>query len=564
MFTLRAKLIALFLFFGSCLNAQWSVNPQENNPIATTVDRENSCVIASDGSGGAIIAWWKYIETNNDYDIYAQRIDVDGVVKWAAGGVPICALPSSTHVPYIVSDGNGGAIIAWFDSRNSNKNEIFLQKINSSGIVQWTANGVSVGTVAEHHQQGSPHLTTDGSGGAIVAWQDWRKPEGTDVISIYAQRVSSSGAIMWGTGGAQVTNQKLSNLSIASDNNGGAIVAWDLYLNDTRRDVYIQRISPSGSQLWTANGVPVCTLNNYKAYPKSVADNTGGAIVIWEDNRINSRTNIYAQKFSSAGEIQWVVNGVPAIYNTSYSYRFYSIVSDGNNGAYIAAKNASNNTSVVQRINSSGEPQWNADGIGLGGCNEEPVLIKTGTDMVVAWSKDAGSGDIYAQKYNSAGDVQWGASGVGVSTPQFSSQYSPDIAPGANGDVIIVWDDYRNNLTLSTDVYTQKVSANGSLGLSTLVRDPESDPVSDFIIYQNYPNPFRESTDIKFMINKPGRYALKVFSIDGRLISTLIDNRMEPGNYSMQFSSGNLPEGLLYYQMTCGHSIRTKYMVHVK
>jgi hypothetical protein len=476
--------------------------------------------------------------------------------------VPICDLPSNPHVPYIVSDGNGGAIIAWFDNRNV-KNEIFLQKINSSGVVQWTANGVSVGTVADHSQHGSPNLTTDGAGGAIVAWQDWRKPGGVDVISLYAQRISSSGTIMWGVGGAQVTNQKVSNLSIASDNNGGAIVAWDIYINDSQRDVYIQRMSPSGSQMWAANGVPICTLAHYKGYPVSVADNNGGSIVIWEDNR-NTKTNIYAQKFNADGVAQWTNNGVPAIYNTSYSFRFYSIVSDGSDGAYITTKNVSSNTAVVQRINSAGAYQWDPDGTSLGGLYDYPKLISTGSnEMVVTWSKSVGSGDIYAQRYNQAGGGQWGT-GVGVSTPQFSAQHSPQIAPGVNGDVIIVWDDYRNDASNSTDIYAQEISMNGKLGMTTGIYEKEPASIDGFILYQNHPNPFSEGTEIRFTINKPERISLKVFGLDGRVISTLVDDIMEPGKYSVWFNPQNLPEGFIYYQMKSGKETSTKYMVHIK
>lgn len=562
----RAHVSILCLMSALVINAQWSANPEENNAIAATADRENSCAIANDGTGGAIIAWLNYNETDNDYDIYAQRIDVDGVIKWSPGGIPISDVATNPHIPYIVSDGNQGAIIAWFEPRNNGKNVIFLQKVNSSGVVQWTLNGVSVGIVDEHYQHGSPQLTTDGAGGAIVAWQDWRKVEGSDVISIYAQRISSAGAIMWGVGGAQVTNQHVSNLSIASDNNGGAVVAWDLYVNDTRRDIYIQRISSSGSQLWTTNGVPICTLANYKGYPKSFADNDGGAIVIWEDNRVNAKTNIYAQKLNSSGLIQWAADGLPSIYNTGSSFRDHSIVGDGSGGAYIAARNTSYSVSFVQRINSSGLPQWGTGGIGLSGCYEEPKLINIGTDMVVTWSRDEGSGNIYAQKFNQAGETQWVSPGVGVSTLQFSAQYSPEIIHGGNGDVIIAWDDYRNTSTKLTDIYAQRVTVQGVLGTPTGMDDIESESgsVSGFILSQNHPNPFTEGTEISFTVNKPGHVSLKVFGIDGRLISTLIDDRREPGNYSVRFNPQNLPEGFIYYQMTSGKESRTKYMVHLK
>jgi hypothetical protein len=334
-FNLRPVILIIFHLFAINASAQWSSNPLENNPVTTKADRENSCKITTDGNGGAIITWMSYNFDDDDYNIYAQRIDRQGDIKWTPGGVPICDTPFDLHVPEIVSDGNGGAIIAWFDQRTT-KNEIFLQKIDASGDVQWTVNGVSVGTVPNHYQHGSPVLTTDGSGGAIVAWEDWRGDFYNQIIAIYAQRISSSGVPQWGVGGAKVTDQSGSSPSIVSDGNGGAIIAWDYYVS-TQRDVYVQRMSSSGSPVWTTNGVALCTLNTNQQYPRVSSDN-GGAIIVWEDIR-NGKTNLFAQKVNSSGVVEWTADGVPVITSTSYSYRWHRVTTDGSGGAYIAAVN---------------------------------------------------------------------------------------------------------------------------------------------------------------------------------------------------------------------------------
>ena len=45
--------------------------------------------IVSDGSGGAIIAWQN--NGADGKDIYAQRVDASGVVLWTADGIAVCA-----------------------------------------------------------------------------------------------------------------------------------------------------------------------------------------------------------------------------------------------------------------------------------------------------------------------------------------------------------------------------------------------------------------------------------------------------------------------------------------
>ncbi len=61
---------------------------------------------------------------------------------------PICTATGNQQVPTIVSDGSGGAIITWQDLRNGTNNDIYAQHVNASGVVQWTANGDTVCTAA--------------------------------------------------------------------------------------------------------------------------------------------------------------------------------------------------------------------------------------------------------------------------------------------------------------------------------------------------------------------------------------------------------------------------------
>ena len=67
--------------------------------------------IVSDGAGGSIVTWYDY--RNGNWDIYAQRVNASGVVQWGANGVALCTAAGGQQVPTIVSDGAGGAIVTW-------------------------------------------------------------------------------------------------------------------------------------------------------------------------------------------------------------------------------------------------------------------------------------------------------------------------------------------------------------------------------------------------------------------------------------------------------------------
>jgi hypothetical protein len=92
--------------------------------------------------------------------------------------------------PYIVSDGSGGAIIAWMDNR-SGTYQVYAQKINANGVTQWTANGVQL--APNPGVQGIGGMVSDGQFGAIVLWIDQRADGG----DLYAQRISGGGITMW-------------------------------------------------------------------------------------------------------------------------------------------------------------------------------------------------------------------------------------------------------------------------------------------------------------------------------------------------------------------------------
>lgn len=116
--------------------------------------------IISDGSAGAIITWYDY-RSGSNYDIYAQRVDSAGVVQWTVDGVAICTNPGNQEWPQIISDGSAGAIITWHDDRSGNW-DIYAQRVDSVGAVQWTADGVAICTAPG--DQYSPQMISDGSG----------------------------------------------------------------------------------------------------------------------------------------------------------------------------------------------------------------------------------------------------------------------------------------------------------------------------------------------------------------------------------------------------------------
>src|SRR5436309_4983106 len=98
--------------------AQWPTNPDVN--LAVSLNVSQFPVAVSDGAGGAIIAWENESGLSVPGDIYAQRVSATGAVLWApANGVALTLDLDDQLQPRMVSDGAGGAIIVWQDGRNA-------------------------------------------------------------------------------------------------------------------------------------------------------------------------------------------------------------------------------------------------------------------------------------------------------------------------------------------------------------------------------------------------------------------------------------------------------------
>ena len=96
---------------------------------------------------------------------------------------------------------------------------------------------------------------------------------------------------------------------------------------------------------------------------------------------------------------------------------------------------------------------------------------------------------------------------------------------------------------------------------------------SDYKLFQNYPNPFNPGTMIRFQITKSengkgkienGLIMLKVYDILGKEVSTLVNERLQPGTYEVPFSNKQLSSGIYLYKLEAGNFTDTKQMLLVK
>lgn len=436
--------------------AEWIEN---GTAICTAVQDQGGSVIAYDGSGGAIIAWQDF--RNADWDIYTQRIDASGYVLWSNDGLPISTLPGPQQFPKIISDPQGGAIIIFIADPDTNTS-IYAQKIDDNGSIVWPSGGILICETADTLL--SAQLVTDKAGGAIVTWQDSRSGN----LDIYAQRIDAGGAVQWTANGVVMCDDLRGQFAphIAPDDSGGAIIAWTDLRSASDADIYAQRIDASGTARWPANGIPVCESTDDQENPVLAADGAGGAIIAWMDSR-STDTDIYAQRINKTGGTHWTADGV-AVCTELGDQECQRIIAEGIGGAIISwVDRFSEGDIFIQKIDPNGHTMWvPSNGVPVcltTGEQSEVELVSNGNGGAVVTWKDgryAPDFNIFIQIIDSYGLASLTMNGSPVCTT-VDMQYEPQLVPDGIGGAIITWTDHRDD---SADIYSQRIERYGYWG----------------------------------------------------------------------------------------------------
>jgi hypothetical protein len=313
--------------------------------------------------------------------------------------------------------------------------DIYLQRIDVNGNLLWGVNGKALTSGGDNYY---PQLASDGAGGAFVTWQ-----VGSEGSGIYVQRIDPQGTELWTDGGEVIllNNEDLSgnhqHPQIASDGQNGAIIVWQDSRSagtdeDTGYDIYAMRIDQDDFQLWPGNGLEVCLAEGDQKNPQLIGDGNGGAVISWQDGR-------------SIGTEE----------NTGYDIYAQKLTDESIDDQIV----------VTEQWEEYGEPVCSA-----AGNQEYPNLIaESNGGAIIAWQDGRSIGtavdtgyDVYAQKVDGSGAPVWTAYPDGVSVyVGAESQLNPQMVSDNNGGAVIVWADRRNSSNY--DIYAQRIASGGAV-----------------------------------------------------------------------------------------------------
>ncbi|MCX6162114.1 MAG: T9SS type A sorting domain-containing protein, partial [Ignavibacteriae bacterium] len=97
-----------------------------------------------------------------------------------------------------------------------------------------------------------------------------------------------------------------------------------------------------------------------------------------------------------------------------------------------------------------------------------------------------------------------------------------------------------------------------------VIQNISSEVPQAFSLGQNYPNPFNPITNIKFNIAKSGNVRITVFDILGKEVAVLVNEKLNPGAYKVDFNGSNFSSGVYFYRLTAGNYAAVKKFILLK
>ena len=145
------------------------------------------------------------------------------------------------------------------------------------------------------------------------------------------------------------------------------------------------------------------------------------------------------------------------------------------------------------------------------------------------------------------------------STASYITNGSTSIAAKGNGEIAVCFGPAGSRFgNVISDIFLKQ----GTLTVTGITEPLNT--VSEFKLYDNYPNPFNPSTSIHYSLPVSANVSLAVYDVNGRIVKTLVSRYQEAGDYSINFDAGGLTTGVYFYKLQAGEFTESKKMMLVK
>jgi hypothetical protein len=159
---------------------------------------------------------------------------------------------------------------------------------------------------------------------------------------------------------------------------------------------------------------------------------------------------------------------------------------------------------------------------------------------------------------------------VSSSTDFIVTPSSLTLAPSSTGKVFVTFAPTTVGAKSGKIILTHNAASSPDTLTLTGTGDPATSVRSDnylpieFIVHQNFPNPFNPETSISFEMPERAAVKVEIFSLLGNSIAVLYNGTMNVGTHTVQWNASNNPSGVYFYRVTMGTRTFTNRMILLK
>jgi hypothetical protein len=546
--------------------------------------------LANIGAGLLGIAWEDGRQAGKTRS-YAQIIDNAGNKSWAADGVAVSDRTGNQATPFVVSDGNGGIIVCWEDMTGGvTESDIYAQRISGSGAPLWPSAGVQICSAGRMQQY--PWMVRDGQNGAILAWVDYRSsfsnpeifgfriladgtyPIGPPILKLSERavtfgvvdigRIRTENITLRNTGGSPVTIASITSsdphFSLTPDNSTippNSSISAVLRFQPTTKDVLSASIVIESNSIFgpdtifvtgagsgsaaieidrTALNFGEVNMGSSRALAMNVSNPGNDTLRITSVTTSNPRFTVdITTKVLAPGEaFEDTVRFTPT--DAGPVSATLALTSNAPDSPTILQLTGTGKVVVVIEVTMTIDPAEITFGEVTVGLQKDTTVTVTNTGNDTLRISEFASDDPRFTLLTALTDI------APTESQTLTLRFAPD-AVGPFSSVFLV----TSNAVTSPDT----IAVQGTGREVTAVRALQVFPGA-FTLYPNYPNPFHPATTIRYDLETSAPVSVTVLNRLGQVTSVLVDEMQSPGLHAVQWTPTSVAPGVYFYVLRVG------------
>lgn len=511
---------------------------------ATGNNEDIATSLAVDNYGNVYVTGYSFI-SGVWHDYATIKYDSNGDTVWVRR---YNGTGNNTDLALAIAVDTAGNVYVTGESIGAGPGEDYATvKYNSAGEEQWVRRYNGPGNYWDHAHA----IEVDDSGYVYVTGDSYDNINSYDYATI---KYSSDGNTVWLKRYDGGYGEDLGR-DIAVDDSGFVYVTGYSDGQGTFTDYATIKYDLNGDTVWVKRYDGPSSGPDFAV--ALAIDDSGNVYVTGTSRDSSNVEDLTTIKYNSDGDEIWV-----ARYNAPESLWDYGedVVVDNNGNIYVTGfgySQSSDRDMITIKYNSNGDTHWIRKYNGPS--NDEDygraiIVDNSGNVYVTGESYDSNSNNDYATiKYNASGVQEWV---MRYNGPVNNEDNPASIAVDGSGNVFVT----GASLGVGTDNDYATIKYSQVTNVET---NSEYIPI-EFLLSQNFPNPFNPATTIRWQIPEAGFVTLKIYDVLGREVATIVNKELSAGKHETIINASRFKSGVYFYRLKAGEFIQTKKMILLK